>query len=80
MHCLIDQWPSVAVEVFEQVGYMYKLSMIMEGIIGNVLIFVSVVGVVWVYHKCMSNKSLIYKRIAVPRSHVVCEQNFLNLN
>ena len=54
--------------------------MIMEGIIGNVVVFVSVVGVVLVYHECKSNKFLIYERIAVPRSHVVCKQNFFNLD
>ena len=52
--------------------------MIMEGIIGSVVIFVSVVGIVWGYHECKSNKFLIYERIAVPRSHVVCEQKILN--
>ena len=51
-----------------------KLShMVMECIIGSVVIFASVVGVVWVHHECKSNKFLIYRGITIK---AVCKQKF----
>src|SRR5882762_9230726 len=45
-------------------------------IIGSVVIFASVVGVIWVHHECKSNKFLIYGGITIK---AVCEQIFLIL-